>query len=76
MQAFIYQKTKRRQRPKKHLQMMPIRVYELEEADDEFLADDDELMNTDEPVETLIMFFVIFQVEGPSSPSDPPTSPA
>ena len=42
MQAFIYQKTKRQQRPKKHLQMMPIHVYELEEADDEFLAHDDE----------------------------------
>ncbi|KAK1829757.1 hypothetical protein QBC39DRAFT_310414 [Podospora conica] len=70
MEAFINQEARKRQRlrvgAKKHARMMSRRIYELDEADEKFVSDD-ELLTLDDPpaVEMFTMFFVIFRIEGP-----------
>lgn len=69
MQVFIAQEAKiqeiLRAGPKKHARLMSRRIYELDEADEKFLSDDELTTMDDPPVETFTMFFVIFRVEGP-----------
>lgn len=70
MQVFVAQEARRQQilraGPKKHARMMSRRIYELEEADEKFISDNElTTMDDDPPIETFTMFFVIFRVEGP-----------
>lgn len=69
MQVFMAQEARKQQilraGPKKHARMMSRRIYELDEADEKFLSDDELTPMDDTPVPTFTMFFVIFRVEGP-----------